>query len=174
MVRLADKERKLAEYRVDLENAKVAVVANYTGLTVEQLSSLRQNLFKHKAKFMVVKNTLMKRAIKGTPVESLDDLFKGPMAILFGFEDEIAPTKALKEFFQKAKIGEIQGGYLDGQRLSKAEVNSMADLPPLEELRAKLLGAINAPLAGLVMSLSGPQRALVNILDQYAKQKERS
>ncbi len=172
MVRLADKEKKLAQYKQDLEKAKVAIVAEYRGLTVEQLSKLRSDLFKQDAKFSVVKNTLIKRAIKGTDGEALEDYFQGPMAVLFGFSDEVPPTKTLKEFLQKSKIGEIKGGIMGGQRLSQKEVLELAELPSLDELRGKLLGAINSPLAGLVMSLAGPQRALVNVLDQYAKTKE--
>lgn len=172
MARLVDKERKVEQYKQDLEKAKVTIVAEYRGLTVAQLSELRNNLFKQDAKFSVIKNTLMKRAVKGTDGESLEEYFQGPMAVMFGFQDEVPPTKTLKDFLQKAKIGEIKGGFLAGQKLSRQEVLSLAELPSLDELRAKLLGAINSPLSGLVMSLSGPQRALVNVLDQYAKQKE--
>jgi len=169
VVRLADKEKKLAQYQEDLEKAKVAIVAEYRGLTVEQLSVLRSDLFKQSAKFSVVKNTLMKRAIKGTDGESLEEFFQGPMAVLFGFGDEVPPTKTLKEFLQKAKLGEIKGGVLGNQKLSQKEVLEMAELPSLDELRGKLLSAINSPLAGLVQSLVGPQQALVRILNQYAE-----
>ncbi len=172
MVRLADKEKKLKQYQTDLEQAKVTVVAEYRGLTVAQLSALRSDLFKQDAKFSIVKNTLIKRAIKGTDGEALEDLFQGPMAVLFGFGDEITPTKTLKEFLQKNKIGEIKGGALAGQRLSKREVLDLAELPPLDELRAKLVGVIHSPMANLVTAVSGPQRGLVNVLDQYAKVKE--
>jgi large subunit ribosomal protein L10 len=172
VARLVDKQKKFDQYKEDLEQAKVAIVADYRGLSVAQLSDLRQTLFKQDAKFSVVKNTLMKRAIHGTDGATLEDFLQGPMAVLFGFGDEITPTKTLKEFLQKAKIGEIKGGYIGGQKLSQKEALALAELPPLEELRGMLLGAINSPLAGLVMSLAGPQRALVNVLDQYAKQKE--
>lgn len=171
MVRLADKEKKFDQYKKDLEKAKVAVVADYRGLTVEQLTLLRRDLFKQNAKFSIVKNTLIKRAIKGTDGEALEEFFQGPMAVLFGFEDEVPPTKTLKDFLQKAKIGEIKGGMIGKQKLSRAEVLELADLPSLNELRAKLLGAINSPLAGLVGCISSPQRGLVNALDQYSKQK---
>ncbi len=169
---LPHKEKRVAGYQKDFEKATVAVVADYRGLTVEQVSQLRRELFQMNAKFMVVKNTLMKRALKGTDGEAMLDLFQGPMALLLGFEDEVAPTKALKTFLQKAKIGEIKGGYLGQQSLSRQEVLDLADLPSFNELRAKLLGAINSPCSGLVMSLAGPQRALVTVLDQYAKQKQ--
>ncbi len=172
MARLVDKERKLEQYKNDLSAAKIEIVAEYRGLSVEQLSTLRRDLFKQDAKFTIVKNTIAKRAIKGTDGEALEDLFQGPVGVLFGFSDEVPPAKTLKEFFQKAKIGEIKGGLLGSQKLSRQEVLELADLPSLDELRAKLLGAINSPLSGLVMSLAGPQRALVNVLDQYAKQKE--
>src|SRR5690606_28803713 len=140
--------------------------------TVAQLSELRSNLFKQNAKFTIVKNTLAKRAVQGTDGEALNEFFQGPMAVLLGFDEVIPPTKTLKEFLAKAKIGGIKGGLLGGQKLSGKEVLELADLPPLEELRGKLLSAINSPQAGLVMSLVGPQRALVTILDQYAKTKE--
>jgi large subunit ribosomal protein L10 len=172
VARLVDKEKKLNQYKEDLQSAKVAIVADYRGLTVAQLSELRNNLFKQNAKFSIVKNTLIKRAVKGTDGEALEEFFQGPMAVLFGFEDEVAPTKTLKEFIQKAKIGEIKGGYIAGQKLSKEDVLSMAELPPLNELRAKLLGAINSPLVGLVGAINSQQRSLVNVLDQLAKHKE--
>ncbi len=172
MARLVDKERKFAQYKEDLQNAKVAVIADYRGLTVSQLSQLRGTLFPQKAKFSIVKNTIIKRALKETDTTAMEEFFQGPMAVMFGFEDEIQPTKTLKEFLQKAKIGEIKGGYMAGSKLSRQEVMDLAEMPPLEELRGKLVGAINSPLAGIVAAISSQQRGLVNVLDQYAKQKE--
>jgi large subunit ribosomal protein L10 len=167
-----DKEQKYGNYTESLQKAKVAVVAEYRGLSVAQLSALRADLFKQDACFTVVKNTLMKRAIKGTDGAALEPLFEGPMAVLFGFGDEVPPVKTLKDFLNKSKIGEIKGGYIGSQLLSKQEALALADLPSLDELRAKLLGVINSPLVGIVGAISSQQRGLVNVLDQYSKTLE--
>lgn len=172
VVRLADKEKKLAHYQAALEKAKIAVVAEYRGLSVAQLATLREALFPQGAEFTVIKNTLAKLALKGTDGEALVEMLQGPNALLLGYEDEVQPTKTLKEFLQKAKIGEIKGGVMAGQLLSRSEVLELAELPSLDELRAKLLGAINSPLVGTVRAIGSQQQALVTVLEQYAKTKE--
>lgn len=172
MVRLADKEKKLAHYQEAFGKAKITVVAEYRGLNVAQLATLRETLFSQNAEFTVVKNTLAKLAVKGTDGEALTELLQGPNALLLGYEDEVQPTKALKEFLQKSKIGEIKGGYMAGQLLSRQDVLDLAELPSLDELRAKLLGAINSPLVGTVRAIGSQQQALVTVLEQYAKTKE--
>lgn len=169
MVQLAQKEKQLANYEECLEKAKVAVVAEYRGLNVAQMTQLRSELFKQNARIVVGKNTLVKRAIKGKPYEALEDLLKGPNAILFGFGDEVAPVKTLKSFLKETKIGEIKGGMLGTDKLDASGVNQLADMPSLEVLRGKLLGAINTPNTRLVHAINSPLSGLVNVLDQYSK-----
>lgn len=170
MGKLAQKKETVEQLKTQLGKATVAVVADYRGLTVAELTELRHTLYKQKARFTVAKNTLTKHALKDTDLKVLEGYLKGPTALIIGEADQVAPVKTLTEFLKKnKKENEIRGGYLDGKLLSRAEVEQLANLPPIEELRGKLVGAINSPLAGMVAALSSPQRGLVNVLDQYAK-----
>lgn len=166
----ADKNDDIALLKSEIEQATIAVVADYRGMTVAELTDLRRELYKHNAKFSVAKNTLMRRAVKGTPHEALIEHLKGPSAIIFGRADQVQPVKALKEFLKKnKKENEVRGGFMEGKLLSANEVDELAKLPSLDELRGKLLGCIASPLNGLVGALSSPQRSLVNVLSQYQK-----
>lgn len=172
MVSFAQKEDKLSKYTEDLSKAKAGVFFDYCGLTVEQFSELRSQLFEQGAKVTVVKNTVFKRALEEAGRQELESFFKGTKAVLFAFEDEVAPFKSLKAFLTKSKIGQIQGGFVDKQVLSEAEVKQFADLPSLPELQGKLLGAINTPLVGVVRAIGSPAQSLVSCLDQLAQKKE--
>lgn len=170
MGKLAQKTATAEELKAELSQATVAVVADYRGLTVAELTELRRELYKQNASFTVAKNTLTRHAIKGSHVESLGAYLKGPTALLIGRADQVTPVKTLTEFLKKnKKSNEVRGGCLDGKLLSHTEVEQLAKLPPLEELRGQLVGAINSPLSGIVSAISSPQRGLVNVLDQYAK-----
>ncbi|HEY9687062.1 MAG TPA: 50S ribosomal protein L10 [Coleofasciculaceae cyanobacterium] len=170
MGKLAQKKETVSQLKAVLDKATIAIVADYRGLTVGELTELRRELLKEQAQFTVAKNTLTIHALEGTGMQVLNDVLKGPTALLLGQADQVAPVKVLTTFLSKnKKANEIRGGYLDGKLLSPAEVEQLAKLPPLEELRGKLVGAINSPLAGTVAALSSPQRGLVNVLDQYAK-----
>jgi large subunit ribosomal protein L10 len=168
--KLAQKKETVESLKSHLSNATIAVVADYRGLTVSELTQLRRELYKEKAQFTVAKNTLAIHAIKDTELEALKDSLKGPTALLIGQADQVAPVKILTEFFKKnKKTNQIRAGVLDSKLLSAAEVDQLAKLPPIEELRGKLVGAINSPLSGIVAAISSPQRGLVNVLDQYSK-----
>jgi len=170
MGKLAQKQETVSELKESLAKSTIAVVADYRGLTVSELFELRRELRKEQALATVAKNTLVKHAIDGTDMSVLGPILKGPTALVLGQADQVAPVKAVLSFLTKnKKDNEIRGGYLDGKLLSKAEVEQLAKLPPIEELRGQLVGAINSPLAGIVGALSSPQRGLVNVLDQYAK-----
>lgn len=170
MGKLAQKQETVETLKAELSQATVAVVADYRGLTVAELTQLRRELYKQEARFTVAKNTLTRHAIKDTDLQLLDGYLKGPTALLIGRADQVGPVKTLTEFLKKnKKANEIRGGCLDGKLLSRTEVDQLAKLPPFEELRGQLVGAINSPLSGIVSALSSPQRGLVNVLDQYAK-----
>lgn len=172
MAGLLKKQATVEELKDLLGKATITVVADYRGLSVAELTLLRRELYKEKAHFTVMKNTLLRRAAAGTELAEIVALFKGPTALAIGTGDQVLPVKILKEFLKKnKKENELRGGLMDGKALSDKDVVALADLPPLNELRGKLLGGIASPLTGMVMSLSGPQRALVNVLDQYAKTK---
>ena len=169
----SQKKDTVAQLRAALGEATIAVVADYRGLTVSELTDLRNALFKESAQFTVAKNTLARRAVEGTDLEVLKDYFKGPTALLLGRADQVVPVKLLKDFLKKnKKENEVRGAYLDGQVLSASEVDELAKLPSFNDLRAKLLGCIASPQNGLVNAISSQQRGLVNVLDQYVKQQD--
>lgn len=169
---LPKKKEVVAKLTEDVNKLQVAVVFDYRGLSVAEITTLRRELYKNDAKLTVAKNTLLKRAIAGTALEAINPYLKGPTALLIGNGDQVAPVKVIKEYLKKnKKTNELRGGYLDGKALSSAEVDQLASLPSFDELRAKLLGGIASPGNSLVAAISGPQRALVNVLDQYSKQK---
>ncbi len=156
----AFKNEKLAKIKSNIEKAQVAIVSDYKSLTVEEITNLRRSIQKEDGDYMVTKNTLAKIAIKGTPYEVLSDVLTGPVAIAFGFKDQVAPAKALSKFIKDTKKGEIIAAALDGKLLSAKEAKALADMPSKEEIYAKMLGSINSPASGLVYTVNGVMAAL--------------
>ena len=167
----AFKQEKIEAMKENFSKAKVAVVTEYRGLTVEEITKLRRNLQKENSDYMVTKNTLAKVASKGTQFEVLADTLKGPVAIAFGFHDEVAPAKIVTKFIKEVKKGEIIGAALDGKLLSAKETEVLANLPSKEELYAKMLGSINSPATSIVGAVNAVMSSLVRAMDQVAKQK---
>lgn len=170
MGKLAQKKETVEGLQQILDTANITVIADYSGLSVADLTQIRRELYAEKAQFTVAKNTLAKHALKGTEKEGLNVYLQGPTALLIGRADQVAPVKILTEFLKKnKKDNEIRGGFLDGKLLSPAEVEQLAKLPPIEELRGQLVGAIHSPLNGVVAALNSPLRGLASVLDQYSK-----
>jgi large subunit ribosomal protein L10 len=167
----AFKQEKIEAMKENFAKAKVAVVTEYRGLTVEEITKLRRALQKEDSDYMVTKNTLAKVAAKGTQFEVLEEVLKGPVAIAFGFKDEVAPAKVLKKFIKEAKKGQIVAAAMDGKLLSAKETEVLADLPSKEELYAKMLGCINSPATGIAGAVNAVMSGLVRAMDQVAKQK---
>ncbi len=158
------KNEKIEYYKKQFEQAKVAVVTDYRGLTVEEITELRRSLQAQNSDLTVTKNTLCKVASKDTNFEVIAKLMQGPTAIAFGFGDEVAAAKVLAKFIKENKKGEILGAVLDGNVLSADEAKKLASMPSREELIAKMLGSINSPATGLVYSINGVMSALVRAL----------
>jgi large subunit ribosomal protein L10 len=171
---LAKKKQRVESLHDKLSKATVAIAVDYRGLTMAELTTLRNQLYKENARFTVTKNTLMRRAYADQNFEGMNALLKGPTAFVIGHGDQVKPAKIVKDFFKTTKKEAvlIKGAVLEGKLLSRAEAEELASLPPLDELRAKLLGCIAGPQQKLVGALSQSQRNLVSVLDQIAKQKE--
>ena len=167
----AFKQEKIEAMKENFAKAKVAVVTEYRGMTVEEITKLRRALQKEDADYMVTKNTLAKVASKGTQFEVLEEVLKGPVAIAFGYADEVAPAKVLKKFIKEAKKGQVIAAALDGKLLNAKETEVLADLPSKEELYAKMLGCINSPATGIAGAVNAVMSGLVRAMDQVAKQK---
>ena len=120
---------------------------------------------------MVTKNTLAKLAVKDTPYEVLTETFKGPIAIAFGFGDQVAPAKALSKFIKDTKKGEIIAAAMDGKFLSAAEAKALATIPSKEEIYAKMLGCVNSPATGIVGSINAVMASLTRAVAAVRDQK---
>ncbi len=159
------KERKakvLKELDEKFGKAKAIYFSNYRGLTVKKMTDLRKKLFKSKVDYMVAKKTLYRIAIKNNKLpEAPDNVLEGPVGAAFGYDDVIAPIKALYEFAKDAEKFEILGGLVEGRYISKAEAKALAMLPSREELLAKLVGSMKSPISGFHGVLSGVLRKFV-------------
>lgn len=165
MATKAFKKNKIESIKEKLSKAQVAIVTEYRGLSVEEITDLRRKLQKEGGDYMVTKNTLAKIALKGTDYEVLTDTFKGPIALAFGFNDQVSPAKVLIASMKESKKGEIIAGGLDSKLLSADEVKALANLPSREELYAKMLGCINSPATGIANSMNAVITQLVRTLD---------
>ena len=167
----AFKNDKVALIKEKIDKAQVAIVTEYKGLSVEEITNLRRALQKDGGDYMVTKNTLAKLAIKGTPYEVLTETLKGPIALAFGFNDQVAPAKALSKFIKDVKKGEIIAAAMDGRLMTASEAKALANLPSKEEIYAKMLGCINSPASGIVGGINGVMSALVRAVAAVRDQK---
>ena len=150
--------------RQSIDSLKGVVVAEYRGLTVAEMTSLRKRLRAVNAEFRVVKNTLMRLAAKDTEFGRLNDFFTGPTAVAMTRRDPVALAKAMKEFAGGSPKIRLKAGYFDGRVLAVADVEALAEVPPREVLLARLAGSLASPLSRLVRALSGPQQKLAYAL----------
>lgn len=155
-----------------LLKSKSLVFTDYKGMTMSQLSAIRNQLGELSAEFSVTKNNLIKIALKESGYKLDDDaVFEGPIATLFSYGDEIAGIKALAKAIKDNGIGKTKAGFLAGEFLSANQVDKLAALPSKDELRAKIVGSLGSPLYGIVGVLQANLRNLVYALDAIRKQK---
>ena len=167
----AFKQDKVSLIKEKIDKAQVAIVTEYKGYSVEEITNLRRALQKEDGDYMVTKNTLAKIAVKDTPYEVLTETFKGPIAIAFGFEDQVAPAKALSKFIKDTKKGEIIAAAMDGKFMSAEEAKALATLPSKEEIYAKMLGCVNSPATGIVGSINAVMASLTRAVAAVRDQK---
>lgn len=167
----AFKQDKVSQMKEKVDKAQVAIVTEYKGYSVEEITNLRRALQKEGGDYMVTKNTLAKLAIKGTPYEVLAETLKGPIAIAFGYEDQVAPAKALSKFIKDTKKGEIIAAAMDGRLMTAAEAKALATLPSKEEIYAKMLGCVNSPATGIVGSINAVMASLTRAVAAVRDQK---
>ncbi|MGH3130223.1 MAG: 50S ribosomal protein L10 [Gaiellaceae bacterium] len=163
----SEKERVVAELAERLRSSETLIVADYRGLTNSEIDGLRGELLKHGARFSVVKNTLTRRAAEEAGADALLALLDGPTAIAFleADGDAVAVAKALGDAAQSTRILAVRGGVLQGKAMSADEVESLGKLPPVDQLRAQVVGAIAAPLTSLVALFTAPLRDLAGLID---------
>jgi len=162
-----EKATAVAELHEKFSRAKLAVMTECSGLPVNDITELRKQLRGAKAEFRVVKNTLAARAVDGTTLIEAKPYFKGPMALLIGYDDPVLPTKILRDFIKGEKRDEkikIAVGVLDGKLVQPAQIAAVASLPSKPVLLAMLLATMQGPVRGLVYTLNGVLGQFVRVL----------
>ncbi len=166
------KESLVAQYKETMERSNALFLTRYQGVTVNQMTDLRRKLREADGGFMVVKNTLAKRVFHEAGITDLDPLLEGPVGIGFSFADPPPVAKALVDFAKESEALTIKGGLLGTTVLDEQGVKDLAALPPLEVIRAQLLGVIAAPASQLAGVIAGGVRQVVNVLHAYAESGE--
>ena len=144
-------------------NSQSVIVTHINGLTVSETTNLRSSMRDSNCKFKVTKNKIVKLALKNTKFEHLDSLFTGPTAI-GSSEDAIAPAKVLVDFSKETEKIKIIGGGFETKSLSVDEINNLASLPSLDEVRSKLIGLLMAGPTKLVRTIKEPSSRMARIL----------
>lgn len=171
------KQAVVAQLKEQLESAKGVVLTSYKGLTVAQDTELRRELREAGVSYHVVKNTMLRIAAKEAGIEGIEEHLEGTTAFAFSTEDAVAPAKVICGFIKKNKLEDaevltVKVGMVEGKVIGVDEVKALAALPSREELIAKPLGSMNAPISNTVNVLQGVIRNAVYVLDAIRSQKE--
>ncbi len=172
MLTRAQKEEQVTDLRDKFTRATGVFVADYCGLTVDEVNELRSGLRGDEpdaSEYTVTKNSVLKLAVADTDLSPLTDCFVGPTAIAISYGDPVRVAKVLVDCDKNNDAFELKGGFLDGKTLDVAEVGKLATLPSLLELRGKIVGLIQAPATKLVRLLNEPGGQLARLVDSRAK-----
>lgn len=150
---IAEKAKVVAGITEQFNNAESAVVVNYRGLTVDEVTALRKELREAGVKMEVIKNTYLRRAADAAGYEGLDEVFSGPTAIAFGSEDVTAPARIMKKFAKQYDALEIKGGFIQGKLASLEQIDELAGLPDKEGMLSMLLSVLQAPVRNVAYAV---------------------
>ena len=168
-----EKEALVADLHEKFKGAKAAILTDFTGLNVEQITQLRRRLQKGAVEYRVVKNTLLRRASHETDMELLAEYFAGPIAIALAYEDPVAPAKILMEFSKEQPALTIKAGVMGGRVFALEGIKALASLPSREIMLAKLVTLLKVVPTRLVQVLNNPMRSFVQVLDGIKVTKEK-
>lgn len=167
----AQKREVVAELSERLGAAKCLYLTDFTGLDVAAITELRRRLTDAQVEYVVVKNTLARRALSGGPYEGLSEHLGGPNAFAMSNEDVVTAAKILTDFAKEREKPQIRAGAIEGRVVSIDEIRRIAELPPRDELLAQMVGYAKAPMAGLVYTLNGLLAKFVRTVDALREQK---
>jgi large subunit ribosomal protein L10 len=165
------KEQLVASYVERLEDCDAIIITDYRGLTVPAVQELRAKIREAEGSYLIVKNTLAKRALEEAGWNKIDELLTGPVGIGFCAKNVPGVAKAVTDFAKANDAFEVKGGLMGETMIDEAAVKQLASLPSLDVLRAQILGLINGPASQLVGVVSGGVRQLVNVVNAYAEKE---
>ncbi|RCK77515.1 MAG: LSU ribosomal protein L10p (P0) [Ignavibacteriae bacterium] len=167
-----EKSKIIEELKEKVSKASGMYLADFTGITVQQVNELRKELYKAGIEYRVVKNTLLKKALESlSGYEKMYDKLVGPTAIAFGYDDPIIAAKMLKKFSEKNNVLKVKACVIENQVYDGSELSNIANMPSRPEMISSIIGSIQAPISGLVGAINAVMRDLVNVLDAIEKKK---
>ncbi len=168
-----DKEKIVQNLSDKFSRAKSIVFLGFKGLTVKEDGELRSSLRSEDIDYKVARKTLIKRGLKEVNIEGVEDLeLEGPVGTAVSYDDEVAPARLANEYAKTNKKLKLLGGYVSNKYLDATEIKALSLLPGKDQLRAQLVGTINAPVSGFVNVLAGNIRGLVNVLKAIEDDKK--
>ena len=168
----SEKEELIKELQDKFARANVAIAVEFSKLNVSTVTNLRRKLREGEVEYKVLKNTLAKRAAKGTPVEQIADDFVGPVALCLSYGDVVAPAKILRAFIKDLETIKVKSAVVEGKKTDAKGVEALANMPGLPELRAKILGMINEPAAKLVRTIAAPASQLAMVVKAHSEKQQ--
>jgi large subunit ribosomal protein L10 len=165
------KQKIITDLETKIEKQKSIVFMDFSKIKVKELAKLRENLKKEGSEMKIAKKSLMEIALKNKNVLLNSKKLDGEVAMVFGYEDEIAPSKIVYQFSKENQNAKILGGFLENKFCEMADIIRLAELPSKEQLLGMLVGTLSAPATNLVGVLSGNMRKLVLALSQIRDQK---
>ncbi len=154
MLNRAEKEEIVKDLKANFEKAEAVFLTNLIGISANDAVQVRKSVRLAKGKLVIARNTLVKRAAKGTPSEKLFETMKGTNAVAFAFEDAAAVAKSLKDASKDLDLVTLKGGVLNGELLSKVQVDQLASLPSRDQMLGTLLATFNAPVSAFARVLN--------------------
>ncbi len=168
----ARKEELVAQYDELIKNSRAIFMAEYSGMNVKQMNALREKVYEANGAFHVTKNTLFKLALEKAEIDLPDEFLEGQLATGFAFAEAPSLAKALVDFAKSDEKVTLHGGFLGNEFMTVEQIEALAKLPSLDELRSQIIGLVSAPARNMASVLASGVRQVVNVVDAYSKLEE--
>lgn len=165
------KAEMLEQYKKWLNQSQAVMLLQFKGMTMKDIDALRAKVRENGGEVHVVKNTILERALQASGLPEPEDFFEETTAVSFAFENPPALAKIMIDSTNKSEIFKLKGGFLGKKAITPAEIKSLAELPPLPVMRARLLGVLQAPAGRLARTLAEPGRSLASVIRAYAEKQ---